>query len=179
MGYIDYLVNNAGISYKKHFLETAISDLDVFYHINFKATFLLTQTIANKMIKNDIQGGIYTVTSVNGIRPGIGLASYGASKAALEIVMKGAALELAPYGINVNTIAVGAVRTDINMDVLQNPELSETINQGIPLKRFGEPEEIASVITDLVRSGSYMTGSTIVIDGGLLLMRGYGKPEKR
>ncbi len=176
MGGIDYLVNNAGVSYKKHFLDITTEDIDLFFSVNFKATFALTQSIARKMVESGTEGSIYTVTSVNGIRPGLGLSAYGASKGALEIIMQGAALELAPHNIRVNTIAVGAVQTDINADVWQNPELLEKVNEGIPMKRFGQPEEIAAVIADLLHSGAYVTGSTIVVDGGLLLMRGYGKP---
>lgn len=178
MGGIDYLVNNAGVSYKKHILETTPEDIDLFLNVNFKSTFGLTQAIARKMVESGAEGSIYTITSVNGVRPGLGLSAYGASKGALEIIMQGAAMELAPHNIRVNTIAVGAVQTDINAGVWQNPELLEKVNEGIPMKRFGRPEEIAAVIADLLGSGSYMTGSTIVIDGGLLLMRGYGKPER-
>lgn len=178
MGHIDYLINNAGVSYKKHFMETSLADIDMFYNVNMKANFLLTQSIAAKMIEANTEGSIYAITSVNGLRPGIGFSGYGASKGALEIIMKGAALELAPYNIKVNTLAIGAVQTDINMEVWENPELLKKVNEGIPMKRFGMPEEIGAVVADLVGSGSYLTGSTIVIDGGLLLMRGYGKPEK-
>lgn len=175
---IDYLVNNAGVSFKKHFLEVELDELDVFLNVNLKGTFVLTQLIAKKMIAHNIEGSIYTITSVNGIRPGLGFSAYGASKGALEIMMQAAALELAPHNIKVNTVALGAIRTDINATVWQDPELLKSVNEGIPLNRFGEPNEIASVIADLLKSGSYLTGSTIVLDGGLLLMRGYGKPEK-
>lgn len=174
---IDYLVNNAGISYKKHFLDTSIEDLDAFTNVNFKGTFFLTQTIARKMVETQTPGSIYTITSVNGLRPGLGLSAYGATKGALETLMKGVALELAPHQIKVNTLAVGAIETDINASVWQNPELLQAVNEGIPLGRFGQVDEIASIVTDLLASGSYITGSTITIDGGLLLMRGYGKPE--
>lgn len=174
---LDFLVNNAGISYKKHFLDTSIEDLDAFTNVNFKGTFFLTQTIARKMVETQTPGSIYTITSVNGLRPGIGLSAYGATKGALETLMKGVALELAPHQIKVNTLAVGAIETDMNASVWQNPALLQAVNEGIPLGRFGQVEEIASIVTDLLASGNYITGSTITIDGGLLLMRGYGKPE--
>lgn len=178
LGGIDFLVNNAGISYKKHFLDTTLEDMDRFMNVNFKGTFLLTQVIARRMVQNAVEGSIYTITSVNGVRPGLGFGAYGASKAALEVLMQSAALELAPHHIKVNTVAVGAVQTDMNAAVTSNSELLRTVNEGIPLGRFGQPEEIAAVIADLLASGSYLTGSSIVLDGGLLLMRGYGKPEK-
>jgi glucose 1-dehydrogenase len=178
LGGVDFLVNNAGISYKKHFLDTTLEDMDLFMNVNFKGTFLLTQVIARKMVQNGTAGSIYTITSVNGVRPGLGFSAYGASKGALEVLMQGAALELAPHNIRVNTIAVGAVQTDINVAVTSNPDLLKAVNDGIPLGRFGQTEEVAAVVADLLASGSYITGSSIVLDGGLLLMRGYGKPEK-
>ena len=174
---IDYLVNNAGISYKKHFLDTSLEDVTQFLNINYVGTFFLTQAVTLKMVEQDIQGTVLTITSVNALRPGQGLSAYGASKAALEAVMKSIALELAPHGIMVNTVAVGAIETDINAGVWQNPELLKEITDGIPLNRFGQPEEVAAIVSDLLASGSYLTGSSITFDGGLLLMRGYGKSE--
>ena len=173
---IDYLVNNAGISYKKHFLDVDEADVDAFMDVNFKGTFFLSQTLAHLMIRHQIEGSIYTITSVNALRPGLGLSTYGATKGALETLMKGVAMELAPHQIRVNTIALGAFETDITAPVWQNPTLLKEVNDGIPMGRFGQPYEAAAVIVDLLSSGSYLTGASITLDGGLLLMRGYGKP---
>ncbi|MPR37367.1 SDR family NAD(P)-dependent oxidoreductase [Salmonirosea aquatica] len=174
-GGLDVLVNNAGISFKKHFLNVTETDFEQFAGVNFRGTTFLTQSIARNMVKHKVAGSIWTVTSVNGIRPGLGLSLYGATKGALETLMKGVAMELGPHNIRVNTLAVGAVRTDINRGVWENPVLLQEVNNGIPAGRLGMPEEIANVLVDMIASGSYMTGSTITIDGGLLLMRGYGK----
>lgn len=174
-GSLDVLVNNAGVSYKKHFLDITAADFDQFNNVNFRSTTFLTQSVARNMVKHQIAGSIWTVTSVNAIRPGLGLSLYGATKGALETLMKGVAMELGPHHIRVNTLAVGAIQTDLNRDVWENPDLLQTVNDGIPAGRLGLPEEIAHVLVDLITSGSYMTGSTITIDGGLLLMRGYGK----
>jgi glucose 1-dehydrogenase len=173
---IDFLINNAGVSYKKHFLDTTIEDIDHFTTINFKAGILLTQAIAKKMIASGIQGSIYTITSINGLQPGVGFSVYGATKGALETLMKGVALELAPHHIKVNTIAVGAVQTDINGEVWNNPEKLKTVEENIPMGRMGKPEEVAAVVCDLLCSGSYLTGTTIKIDGGWLLKNGYERP---
>jgi NAD(P)-dependent dehydrogenase (short-subunit alcohol dehydrogenase family) len=175
---LDFLINNAGVSAKKHFLDITEAEFDQFTNVNFKSTTFLTQAVARKMVEQQIEGSIYTITSVNGIRPGVGLSVYGATKGALETLMKGVAMELGPHGITVNTVAVGAIETDMNRTVWENPELLKEVNNGIPAGRFGQPEEIAAVIIDLLASGSYITGTTITIDGGLLLMRGYGKPAK-
>lgn len=177
-GGLDFLVNNAGISYKTHFLDVTEADFDAFNAVNFKSTTFLTQTVARKMVETGREGSIYTITSVNGIRPGLGLSIYGATKGALETLMRGVAMELGPHGIRVNTLVVGAIETDITQAVRDNPDLLKTVNEGIPMGRFGQPDEIAAVVTDLLASGNYMTGASITIDGGLLLMRGYGKPEK-
>lgn len=176
-GGLDILVNNAGVSYKKHFLDVTETDFEQFNNVNFRSTTFLTQSVARNMVKHSVAGSIWTITSVNGIRPGLGLTLYGATKGALETLMKGVAMELGPHNIRINTLAIGAVQTGINRGVWENPALLQEVNEGIPAGRLGQPEEIASVLVDLIESGSYMTGSTITIDGGLLLMRGYGKPK--
>jgi glucose 1-dehydrogenase len=164
---IDYLINNAGVCY------TTLTDVDFFVNINFRGTLLLTQTIAKKMIEENVKGSIYTITSVNAIQPGVGFSVYGATKGALETIMKGIALELAPYNIKVNTIVAGAIQTDINAEVWQNPDKRKSVESVIPMGRFGNPEEIAKCICGLLSSGSYITGSSIKIDGGWLLNTGY------
>ncbi|MFT3933130.1 MAG: SDR family oxidoreductase [Chitinophagaceae bacterium] len=176
-GKIDFLINNAGVSYKKHFLDYTVADVDHFININFKGTLFLTQTIARKMVENNIEGSIYSITSINGVQPGVGQSVYGASKGALETLMKGVALELAPHNIKVNTLAVGAIQTGLNADVWQDPEKLELVNNNIPMQRLGQPDEIAAVIANLLSSDSYMTGSTITIDGGWLLKHGYQSPK--
>jgi len=176
-GRIDFLINNSGVSYKKHFLDYTEQDIDHFIDFNFKGTLFLTQTIALKMVEHNVEGSIYSITSINGIQPGVGQSVYGASKGALETLMKGVALELAPHNIKVNTLAIGAIQTDMNAVVWKDPEKLALVNENIPMNRLGQPEEVASVIVNLLASGSYMTGSTITIDGGWLLKHGYEKPK--
>lgn len=173
----DFLINNAGVSYKKHFLDTTIEDVNHFIDINFKGTLLLTQRFAQRMIDSSTEGCIYTITSINGLQPGVGLSVYGATKGALETLMKGVALELAPHNIRVNTFAVGAIQTGMNADTWQNMDKLSLVTSNIPLGRLGQPEEIAGVICSLLSAGTYMTGATITIDGGWTLKQGYSKPE--
>jgi len=177
MGRVDFLINNAGVSYKKHFLDTTIEDLDYFTNINFKSTLLLTRNITKKMVNSNVKGSVYTITSVNGIQPGVGFSVYGATKGALETLMKGVALELAPHNIKVNTFVLGGIETDINAAIWQNSEKLKMVTDNIPMGRLGEPEEVASVICNLLASDSYMTGSTIKIDGGWLLKTGSQNPK--
>lgn len=177
MGKVDFLINNAGVSYQKHFLDTTLEDLDYFTNINFKSTVLLTKTIAKKMVHAGVEGSVYTITSVNGIQPGVGFSVYGATKGALETLMKGVALELAPHNIKVNTFVLGGIETDINVAVWQNAEKLKKVTSSIPMGRLGAPAEVASVICNLLASDSYMTGSSIKIDGGWLLQTGSRDPE--
>lgn len=178
LGRIDILINNAGITIRNHFLDYTLEEIDRVTHVNFRGTLLLTQIVARKMVAAGVAGSITTITSVNGVRPGLGLSVYGASKGAVEVVMQGAAMELAPHNIKVNTIAAGAIETDMTASVIRDPQLKAKVDEGIPMTRFGQPEEVAKVVVALLISGSYMTGASITVDGGLLLMRGYGKPEK-
>jgi len=180
-GGINLLINNAGISYKRTFWETTLYDINSFMDVNFKGTYLLTQEITRRMIEGDVKGSVYTITSINGISPGIGFSGYGASKGALECAMKGVALELAQYNIMVNTIAIGGIMTDINSSVWKDKEKLQMVNSSIPLGRLGRPSEVARTLCSIVESNSYMTGNTIVIDGGWLLKHGYeklGLPKK-
>ncbi|MGN7785876.1 SDR family NAD(P)-dependent oxidoreductase [Niabella sp. 22666] len=169
MGAIDYLVNNAGVCYKKSFLEYAMEDFETLVATNFRSTMFLTQFIAQKMISAGIEGSIYSITSVNALKPGHGLSLYGATKGAIETLMKGVALELAPHGIRVNTIALGAIQTDMNKSVWQDRDLLDTVNARIPLGRFGTAQEVGRIVSELILSGDYLTGSSIQIDGGWLL----------
>jgi NAD(P)-dependent dehydrogenase (short-subunit alcohol dehydrogenase family) len=177
-GKIDYLINNAGISLTKHILDCTLEDFESLNNVNFRGTFLLSQFIARKMIETQIQGSIYTVTSINAILPGVGKALYGATKGALETMMKGMALDLSPHSININTLAVGAIETDMTAAVIKDQDFLKRVEAGIPLSRLGKPIEVARVIVGLLETGNYMTGSTITIDGGWLIKNGFENPGK-
>ena len=172
LGGIDILINNAGVSYKKPFLETTVEEVDHFTNVNYKSTLLLTSFITNKMVASKVHGSVYTMTSVNAIQPGAGFSVYGATKGALETLMKGIALELAPYDIRVNTLVVGAIETDINAHVWQNENKLKEVEAQIPMGRLGKTEEIAAFVCSLLSADSYLTGSSIRIDGGWLLNTG-------
>ncbi|SEN84460.1 glucose 1-dehydrogenase [bacterium A37T11] len=178
IGPVELLINNAGVSYKKPFLEQTPADIRFFTEINFYGTCYLTQEIAKKMVGEGIQGSIYSITSVNAIRPGLGHSIYGATKGALETLMKGVAFELAPYGIRVNTIVVGAVQTDINESVWHDQEKKQQVESHIPMGRMGLPEDVAAVIAQLAGHDQYMTGTSITIDGGWLVKTGFESPKK-
>ena len=177
-GRIDYLINNAGIALTKHILDCTLEDFESLNNVNFRGTFLLSQFIARKMVGEQFKGSIYTITSINGILPGVGKALYGATKGALETMMKGMALDLSPHHININTLAVGAIETDMTAAVIKDQDFLKRVEAGIPLSRLGKPEEVARVVVALLTTGTYMTGSTITIDGGWLIKNGYAMPYK-
>lgn len=177
-GRIDYLINNAGISLTKHILDCTLEDFESLNNVNFRGTFLLSQFIARKMIESDVQGSIHTLTSINAILPGVGKSLYGATKGALETMMKGMALDLSPHNININTLAIGAIETDMTAAVIKDQDFLSRVEAGIPLSRLGRPEEVARVVVALLETGTYMTGSTITIDGGWLIKNGYVDPVK-
>jgi glucose 1-dehydrogenase len=175
---LDILVNNAGMSLKKHTLDISVQDFDILFATNVRGAFLASKSIAGKMIREGTNGQIFTVTSVQALQAGVGFSVYAGTKAALESIMKGMALELSLHGIRVNTLAVGAVETDMNQDVLDDPDLLDHVLGGIPLHRMATPGEIAGLVCALISERArYMTGSSVLVDGGLMLRKGYGAPE--
>ena len=177
-GKIDYLINNAGVSITKHILDVTLDDFEWLNSVNYRGTFLISQLIARKMVENNVEGSIYSITSINGILPGVGKNIYGASKGAVETLMKGMALDLSPHHININTLAIGAIDTDMTAAVIKDQEFLKRVEAGIPLNRLGKPEEVARVVVALLTTGTYMTGSTITIDGGWLIKNGFENPGK-
>jgi NAD(P)-dependent dehydrogenase (short-subunit alcohol dehydrogenase family) len=178
LGHIDILVNNVGINIKKHVLDFSVEEFDKLFQVNLRGAYLISRLIGKKMVQTGIEGQLFTVTSVNAVKPGTGLSLYGGTKAALDLIMKGFALELAPHNIRVNTLQVGPVETDMNEPVLNNPDLLNSVLNGIPLHRMATPEEIAGLVCALIsQRGSYMTGSSVLVDGGLLLLKGYSPPK--
>lgn len=171
-GRIDVLVNNAGLVKESPFLETPEKSWDVVMDTNVKGCFLVAQRVAQEMVKQRY-GRIINVSSM--LSGGVGgsdkeIASYIASKAAIVGLTSALASELAEENILVNAVAPGYVETDITKPLKENPQVFQQIIQRIPLKRFATPEEIAQVITFLSsEENSYMTGSTIYIDGGWLV----------
>ena len=174
---IDILVNNAGIIFRKHFLDFSEDEFNRLWQVNVRGTFFVTQEFAKLMITNNKKGKILTITSVEALRPGVNRSIYASTKSSLETMMKAIALELSPYNILVNTLAPGATKTDINKKLWENPETLEKREKGIALGHFATPEEIAKVACLIISSrAEYVTGSTILVDGGLSLLRSDLRP---
>lgn len=161
---IDILINNAGCTKDSLLGMTNMKDMKQVFEVNFFAPMLLMQLVSRIMIKQK-SGIIINVASVSGMQNEIGRISYGSSKAALIFATRTVAMELGQYGIRVNAVAPGFINTDMWKN--RKEELREQILKETPLKRQGTPQEVANMVCCLCSEEfSYMTGQTLVIDGG-------------
>ena len=159
------LINNAGISLESLMMRIKDDDWKKIIDTNLSSAFYLCKAAVSGMMKNR-KGRIINIGSVVGSIGAIGNAHYSASKAALLGFTKSLALEVGSRGITVNNIAPGYITTDMTKDI--KSELSEALMNKIPMNRFGSPEDVAKVALFLAsESGSYITGQTIHINGGM------------
>jgi len=170
-GKVDILVNNAGICQFKPFLELTEKDWDRTLDINLKGYFLCAQTCAKEMAKQKA-GVIINIASVAMGQQGIGLPNivhYCASKGGIVGMTEALAVELAPYNIRVNAISPGIIETPMINQVKSDSKMMEAMLARVPMHRVGKPEEVSNLVLFLASdASSYMTGSTVVIDGGWL-----------
>jgi len=174
-GGIDILVNNAGIYPVIRVLEMSTTDFEKIINVNLKSVFLFTKAVGEIMIKQGRGGKIINISSIDALHPSsVGLAVYDASKHGIWGFTKNTALELAPHNIAVNAIAPGSISTPgSGADRQTNPDIeamTKKFLEKIPMKRVGQPDDIGKVALFLASGLSdYMTGSQIVVDGGVLL----------
>jgi glucose 1-dehydrogenase len=167
-GRVDIVINNAGIEIKKAFVDVTDDEWNRVLNVNLFGAFLVSQAGARQMIAQKSPGKLIFVSSVHEDIPFPGYTAYCASKGGVRMMMRNLAMELAPYKINCNNIAPGAIATPINQSVLDNPQALKDALTEIPWGRFGTPAEVASVATFLASAESdYVTGSTYYVDGGL------------
>jgi 3-oxoacyl-[acyl-carrier protein] reductase len=170
-GKIDILVNNAGICQFNPFLQLTEDDWNRTIDINLKGEFLCAQAVAKEMAKQK-SGAIVNIASVAMGQVGVGfqgLTHYCAAKGGIVAMTEAMALELAPLNIRVNAIAPGMVDTPMIEQTKQDPKMMEATLSKVPLHRVGRPEEVSNLVLFLASDiSSYITGSTVVIDGGWL-----------
>ena len=168
-GKLDILVANAGVCSAIRALDTTEADVDYFFDINYKGTLFCCQRAAEAM-KEQKFGNIVIVTSVNALYPLPPQAAYSSTKGALEVLMQCLAVDLAPFNIRVNSLAPGAIHTNIGRNNPNRPRNQGKARPNLPLGRVGEPEDMGDAVACLVSDAfRYMTGSTVLVDGGLKL----------
>ncbi len=170
-GHVDGLVNNAGIFKAAPFLDITEADWDAVIAVNLKGSFLVGQAVAREMVKQQ-RGAIVNMSSVNGTLAIPSIASYNASKGAINQLTRVMALSFADQGVRVNAVAPGTIATELAKNaVLTSDEAKARIMSRTPMKRLGEPGEIADVVAFLLSdAASYMTGEIVVVDGGRMTL---------
>jgi L-rhamnose 1-dehydrogenase len=169
-GRIDVLVNDAGICPLWDFTTLPEEIWDQTLDVNLKGTFLCSQAVSKVMIEKGIKGRIINISSISSIVGGEQQAHYCSTKAGINLLTASMAIALGPYGINCNAILPGPVETDINRDDLSNPEKREYFIRRTPLRRIGQPEDVAGpVIFFATEDSAWCTGTTLVADGGILI----------
>lgn len=166
-GKVDILVNNAGITRDNLILRMSEAEWDKVIEVNLKGTFNCIKAVSKAMLKQKY-GRIINIASVVGIMGNPGQANYSASKGGIIALTKTVAKELGSRNINVNAVAPGFIATD--MTKVLPEEIKQKMLAQIPMGRFGLPEEVAKVCLFLASDdSSYITGQTIVVDGGMLM----------
>jgi glucose 1-dehydrogenase len=171
---LDILIGNAGVVRFEPFLEISREGWDFQMNINLLGSFNVGQEVARYFVANRIPGKVVFVTSFNQEVPNAGQGVYSISKSGIRMLAKTMALELAEHRINVNTIAAGPVITDINREQVElYPGLVERLNKILPLHRWGTPEDMGAAAVFLASpDADYITGSTIFVEGGIMINNG-------
>jgi glucose 1-dehydrogenase len=180
-GTIDILVNNAGIQKDAAFVDMTLEQWNLVLSVNLTGQFLCAQAATKEFLRRGIQpnvscaaGKIIFISSVHEVIPWAGHVNYAASKGGIDMFMKSIAQELAPHKIRVNSIAPGAIKTDINTEAWSTPEAEAELLKLIPYGRVGVPDDIGKAAVWLASDDSdYVHGETLFIDGGMMLYPGF------
>lgn len=177
LGGLDILIANAGIQRDAPFLEMSLEQWQAVIDVNLTGQFLCAQAAVRRFLAHEREGArgkIVFVSSVHEQIPWAGHANYAAAKGGLGMLMRTLAQELAAQRVRVNNIAPGAIATDINREVWENPEQRAELLKLIPYGRIGTPEDVGAAVAWMVSDGAdYLTGQTIYLDGGMALYPGF------
>jgi glucose 1-dehydrogenase len=166
---LDILVNNAGIEKRNDFWDVTEEEYDAVMAVNLKGVFFATQSFVRQLRAAKRPGKIINISSVHEELPFPHFTSYCMSKGGIKMMTRNLAIELAPLGITVNSVAPGAIETPINRSLLQDQQKLSALLANIPLNRLGQPSDVAEVVAFLASAkADYITGTTLFVDGGLL-----------
>jgi NAD(P)-dependent dehydrogenase (short-subunit alcohol dehydrogenase family) len=166
-GHVDILVNNAGCNVRKPALDVTWDDWNLILDTNLRGSFFVAQAVARGMIQRRY-GRIINIGSVTSVAGYAGLGPYGASRGGIRQLTMSLADDWGKYGVTVNCLAPGWFRTDQNAVMYENREWVEYLRDRIPLKRPGEPHDLdAAVVFLAAESSGYVTGQTLLVDGGI------------
>jgi len=169
-GNVDILVNNAGIHIQGRLLDMSAADFDRMMKVNLNSVFIMSKAAAKVMIRNGAGGCIINAASFASLLGAVGSGAYAASKAAVYSLTKMLAAELAPYGIRVNGYVPGVIVTPMTVGTIEANR--ERMLDQIPLRRFGEPSDVANAVAFLAsEKAAYLTGGFIEITGGKLCVQ--------
>lgn len=169
-GRLDIVVNNAGICEVSPFLDITEDQWDRHMNINLKGAFLVSQRAAREMVRQGGGGSIIQMSSVNGIQAEGDQVHYNTTKGGMINLSMSMALELAEHGIRVNALCPGFIETRLTKPLIDNAPAIADYLRTVPMKRVGQPEEIAAAALFLASDeSSYMTGTSMVVDGGQLI----------
>ena len=170
-GRIDFLFNNAGMIHRAPAEEFPLMEWEQMIKVNLTGPFLLSQAIARHMIAEKIKGSIVNTSSLIAVFGGVTVPAYAATKGGISQLTKALCNDLAKYGIRVNAIGPGWVKTEMTQAVQDNSERFQAISARIPLGRWADPGDLAGLAVFLASDASaYITGQVIFIDGGYLAM---------
>jgi glucose 1-dehydrogenase len=169
LGRLEILVNNAGVEKNAPFWEVTEEDFDRVLNTNLKGLFFVTQAMVRYLMNEKRGGKIINISSVHEELPFPHFTPYCASKGGVKMITRNLAIELAPFGITVNSVAPGAIKTPLNRPLLTDPDKLKTVLRNIPLSRLGEPADVAGAVAFLASADAdYITGASLVVDGGLI-----------